>query len=300
MNSIDFSCKHDILLAGEDGSLVPMDEPYFRATEVAPNTWRILSDGDYSYLIEGEDEALVIDSGYGAGNIREFCQTLTEKPVRRIANTHDHFDHTANNGYFELAYMSAETKPLATIPFPSFAGIEFPRDYAVEIVDDGDIIPLKGRGLLVLKIPDHTEGGTAFLDKAGRILFSGDEIGMPMGKPLNGSVERWARHMEKLMQYRSEFDTICAGFGVMDATIVEQYLENARHILAGNEGVPAEAHPFPNFSSQTPDGQTVWKRKLPHPGDGPKNWGEGQEFKRVMDFAGCKITYDTRKILEAK
>jgi len=296
MKQVDFSCKHNILLEDEDGILVPMDEPYFRALEIRPHTWRILSDGDYSYLLEGDEEALVIDSGYGAGNIRDFCQTLTDLPVRRIANTHDHFDHTANNCYFDLAYMSKETSTLATIPFPSFDGIVFPRDYAIEIVDNKDIIPLKGRDLLVFKIPDHAIGSLAFLDKEARILFSGDELGMPMGKPLNGSVSRWAGYMEMLSQYRNDFDIICAGSGVGDARIVEQYLENARYILSGHEGILSEPMPFPNFSRLTPDGRTVWKRRLPHPGDGPKNWGEGMEFKRLMEYSGCRIIYDVRKI----
>ncbi|MCD8124032.1 MAG: MBL fold metallo-hydrolase, partial [Lachnospiraceae bacterium] len=102
---IDFSCKHDILIRDEDGTLRPMDEPYFESEKVADGTWRILSDGDYSYLVEGENEAAVIDSGYGCGNLREYCQTLTDKPVKIIFNTHDHFDHTANNSYFECAYI---------------------------------------------------------------------------------------------------------------------------------------------------------------------------------------------------
>jgi hypothetical protein len=139
--AIDFSSKHDILIRSEDGSLTPMDVPYFKPTLVAPGTWQILSDGDYTYLVEGDAEALVIDSGYGAGNIREYCQSLTKKPVKNIVNTHDHFDHTANNSYFERAYMSAETKRKATIPFPSFEGINFPRDYPVEVIGDGYKFP---------------------------------------------------------------------------------------------------------------------------------------------------------------
>jgi glyoxylase-like metal-dependent hydrolase (beta-lactamase superfamily II) len=298
MPNIDFSSKHNILLEDEDGTLRPMDEPYFRAIKIANGTWQILSDGDYSYLLEGEDEAFVIDSGYGAGNIREFCETVTDKPVRRIANTHDHFDHTANNCYFECAYMAAETKPLASIPFPSFDGIDFPRDYPIVIVDDGDIIPIKGRDLLVLKIPDHAVGSIVLLDRKERLLFTGDEIGMVHGKSLNGSVERWLGYMDKLLKYRDEYDAICAGFAVLDAKLIEQYRDNAKHILAGNEGVPTELAPFPNFMRTSEDGRVIWKRFLPHPGDGPKNWGEGHEYKRVMDYADCKIIYDIRKVHE--
>ena len=298
MHYIDFSCKHNILLEDQDGTLKPIDEPFFRAIKIANGTWQIHSDGDYSYLLEGVEEALVIDSGYGAGNIREFCETVTDKPVRRIVNTHDHFDHTANNCYFECAYMSEETKPLATLPFPSFEGIEFPRDYPVEIVDDGDIIPIKGRDLKVFKIPDHAVGSIVLLDRKERLLFTGDEIGMQHGKALNGSVERWLKHMEKLLKYREEFDYLCTGFSVLDAKLIEQYIDNAKFILAGNEGAPTELAPFPNFSRISNDGKVIWKRFLPHPGDGPKNWGEDHEFKRVMDYAGCKIIYDIRKIHE--
>lgn len=298
MKIIDFSAKADILLEDEEGLLVPMNEPYFRAWEIAAGTWKILSDGDYSYLLEGEDEALVIDSGYGAGSIRDFCRTLTEKPVRRIANTHDHFDHTANNSYFELAYMAAETQPLATLPFPSFSGITFPRDYPIQIVGDGDIIPLKGRDLLVIKIPDHAVGSIAFLDKKARILFAGDEIGMPAGKTLNGSVERWASYMKRLLACREDFDTICAGFGIVDAGIIKQYYDNAGHILSGHEGTVLKPSPFPDFSSVTDDGRVIWKRRFPHPGDGPKDWQEGYEYKRLMEHAGCRIIYDIRKIKE--
>lgn len=297
MKTIDFSSKHDILLENEDGSLQPMDVPFFQAIEFAPRTWQVLSDGDYSYLLAGEDEAFVIDSGYGAGNIREFCQTLTEKPVRNIANTHDHFDHTACNGYFENAYMSIETEPLATIPFPSFAGIEFPRDYPKTIVDDGDVIPLKGRNLTVIKIPDHAVGSLVFLDRTARILFCGDELGMPV-KPLNGSVERWARYMEKILVYRDQFDLLAGGGGLFAAQLVERNLSIARQILAGAEGEVGKAQQFPNFERIDSEGRRIWKRRLPHPGDGPKDWDQDLEFKRVYRLDDCALKYDIRRVFE--
>ena len=47
---IDFSSKHNIMIKSQDGTLTPMDEPYYRSTLVTPGTWRIESDGDYQYL----------------------------------------------------------------------------------------------------------------------------------------------------------------------------------------------------------------------------------------------------------
>ena len=297
MRPIDFSSKHHILLEDEQGLRVPMDEPYFRALEIAPGTFRVLSDGDYSYLVEGDGEAVVIDSGYGAGDIRAFCRTLTDRPIHTILNTHDHFDHTAGNAWFDRACMARETAPLATIPFPSFSGIDFPRDYPLELLDDGDVFPLKGRELTVFKSPDHAAGSLAFLDRKARILFSGDEF-MPHGKHLNGSVQRWAGYLEKLMAHRGEFDALWAGGGRMDADYVDRYLACARLILDGCEGEPAEPMPFPNFSRTDEQGRTVWKRRLPRPGDGPRPDPERAPYLRKVEYAGVRTVYDLRRVFE--
>lgn len=294
MKNIDYSCKHNILIENEDGSLLPMDEPYFVSEKIGTGTWKNLSDGDYFYLVEGDCEAVVIDSGYGCGNVREYLQTLTSKPVNKIINTHDHFDHTANNAYFDCAYMSIETKPLATIPFKSFEGIDFPRDYQIQVIDEGYIFHLGNRDLETFKIPDHAVGSLVFLDKKERILFGGDELGMPMGKSLNGSVERFAGYMKKLAAHRHEFDTICAGFGVLSADIIDKYLESALYILAGNEGKLIEKKVSPKFSETS--NKIIYKRRFPHPCDMPKQDEEAQKFLRIMDYAGCKIIYDIRKI----
>lgn len=295
---IDFSYKHNYYLWNEeDGTCIPMDEPYFRAEKAAEGIWQILSDGDFSYLVEGNDEAVVIDSGYGAGNIREFCQTLTEKPVRNIINTHDHFDHTANNCYFECAYMTEESVEQATIPFPSFEGIVFPRDYPIQILEDGGWYPLKGRELQVFKLPDHSEGSICILDRKARVLFTGDEF-FPWGKALKGSVQRWARNLEKLMAYRRYFDRLLCGARTINADFVDRYLANAHHILEGHEGGPVTPMKFEEYIRTDEEGHIIWKRRDPHPGDGPKNPPDNHAYRRQMVWADCSITYDIRRVLE--
>lgn len=78
MKELDWSCKENILIKGFDGRLIPMSEPYFESRQIAPGTWQILSSGDYSYLLAGEGQGLLIDSGYGAGNIREYCENCAD------------------------------------------------------------------------------------------------------------------------------------------------------------------------------------------------------------------------------
>ena len=267
MKTIDFSCKHHILIQNPDGTLSPMDEPYFKAELIAPNTWQILSSGDYSYLFAGENEAVSIDTGYGAGNLRAFLQTLTEKPVKNTFNTHSHFDHTAGNGYFEKAYMATAGIPYATVPYASFEGIEFIQDYERIGVQEGFVYDLGGRTLEVFDIPDHTIDGIALLDRKERLLVTGDEF-MRMGKNLAVSVETFYGYTSKLMAHRHEFDRLLAGGGILDAKLLDDYHACAQKILGGDLGnvwEPGSRGPRPTV--QGPNGETVYDRMFPHPGD---------------------------------
>lgn len=291
---IDFSSKHDQFIQNPDGSFSRMDEPFFQSEKVAENTWKIYSSGDHSYLVEGDNEAIAIDTGYGAGNIREYMQSLTEKPLKYVINTHDHFDHTANNGYFDKAYMSEATAKLATIPFPSFKGIDFPQDYERVILKEGDIIHLGNRALEVFEIPDHAAGSIALLDKVGRILFSGDEFN-DHGKHLNGGLTSFAGYLHKLSARRSEFDLLCAGPDVFDATVIDQLKECADYILAGHEGVIPEPKQFSLPQITAPDGSRAYHRQMPHPEDLHTDGDHADDkYQRYVEYAGTNITYDIR------
>ena len=57
----------------------------------------------WMHLVEGEEKALLIDTGYGIGNLKGLVQKLTDKPLL-VANTHFHGDHSAGNGQFEEVY----------------------------------------------------------------------------------------------------------------------------------------------------------------------------------------------------
>lgn len=120
----------------------------------------------------------MIDCGYGAGNIRAYAQALTDKPVKYVINTHYHFDHTANDAYFDAAFMTKESIPYATVPYDSFRGIDFPRDYPVITVQDGYKLNLGNRELTILTVPhpNHAIGDIAILDPTRRILYTGDSF----------------------------------------------------------------------------------------------------------------------------
>jgi len=42
---------HDVMIKNDDGTEVPMDQPYFESEQILPDTWKIRNDGDYCYLL---------------------------------------------------------------------------------------------------------------------------------------------------------------------------------------------------------------------------------------------------------
>ena len=44
------------------------------------------------YLVEGTQKAALVDTGSGAGSLRQYVETLTERPVI-VLLTHGHVDH---------------------------------------------------------------------------------------------------------------------------------------------------------------------------------------------------------------
>lgn len=296
VKEIDFSAKHDRFIQNPDGTLSRMDEPYFTSKKIAENTWQIFSSGDYSYLVAGDEQAIAIDTGYGAGNIRDYMQSLTDKPLSCVINTHDHFDHTANNGYFDCAYMGEKTVPLATIPSPSFEGIDFPQDYERIAVGTGYVFSLGNRDLEVFDLPDHAVGSIVLLDRKERILFSGDEF-VAGGKTLNGGVNAFYNHLKPLFYHCDEIDQLCGGPGIFDGKLLCQVYAGLEYILDGHEGeIPAlQSEESEDPVSPDSKGRIVYHRQYAHPEDRHYDGEDGAKYyRREIVCAGVKINYDIR------
>jgi len=259
-----------------------MSKTIFQSKPLSKNTWLIQGDGCTSYLVVGDVCGVVIDTGFATENIQAYAQTLTDKPVKWAANTHGHFDHTGGNGWFERAYMSEKALEIAKIPYPSKASLDYPLDYPVTIVGDGDVINLGDRALEVFEIPAHAPSSIAFLDRKERILFSGDEVGdfvmlYWMQEEPQPTVEQHAHNMEKLLNHREAFDFICAGHGegMVAASLVEDYLEHDHRILSGRiEGEQMVMH------DDYPEDLRMYQL----------------EFKRTSTYKGTGLGYDIRYI----
>ena len=70
--------------------------------KVNENTWFIttLNGTLYMYLLEGRDKALLIDTAYGFGKLRDCVEKITDKPIS-VVNTHGHLDNVGGKGWWE-------------------------------------------------------------------------------------------------------------------------------------------------------------------------------------------------------
>ena len=99
------------------------------------------------------------------------------------------------------------------------------------------------------------------------------------------------------MAHRQEFDLLCAGGGVLDAALLDGYYACTKYILSGHEGVPMKPAPRKMRSMPSgPNGETVYDRIHPHPGDGGAGRPGPAQVQYVVEHAGVKIIYQRGNI----
>ena len=88
-----------------------MSDTYYKPLKIAENIYHIYEPGNvYTTLIIGEEKALLIDTGYGFGDLAAFVRTLTDKPLE-VVLTHGHTDHCGGNYEFPTVYMNLMDVP---------------------------------------------------------------------------------------------------------------------------------------------------------------------------------------------
>ena len=121
------------------------------------------------YIVEGNDQAVLIDNGTKIAGLDKIVASITKKPVMMVA-THVHPDHTGNANCFPEVYINPADTVNIPYSMPNYNG-------KVKYLKDGQIIDLGGRQLEVVFTPAHTPGSTTFVDKAAGYGFSGDSFG---------------------------------------------------------------------------------------------------------------------------
>jgi len=177
---------------------VPISDSWFEVYKVAPGVFAIYEPHQFeetiSYLIIGQKKALLFDTGMGISDLKRVTAELTRLPIV-VLNSHTHNDHVGDNWQFDTvlgmdtdftrhnalgskedaqAELAAENI-CGTLPKGFDAKSYATRPWHItSYLHDGDHIDLGGRTLEVIATPGHTPDAISLLDRANRLLFTGD------------------------------------------------------------------------------------------------------------------------------
>ncbi len=233
---------------------------FFKASKIFDNVTLISGlGGEQCYLVEGEKKALLIDGLSGVGSLKSFVRELADLPVQ-IVNTHGHVDHCGANFEYgeclihpaDIRLMYDHSDPLMRLNFarsgamfrplpvePTLEDVIPPRAVKTFPVFDGNSLDLGGVTLEVIGVPGHSFGTIVLLDRARRVVYSGDACNANTLLFLEGSasIEEYRESLLHFKSFQPEFDGMYGGHGPgpVPNTIIDEAIELCEEILKGTD-----------------------------------------------------------------
>lgn len=197
--------------------------------QIDSHTWRFEDGYVRFFLLEGDDRAVMIDSGIACENASEIASFLTDKPVM-LLNTHGDRDHTSGTNGFKEIHMHIEDYNNCGIK------LKYPNTTLTE-VKDGDTIDLGNRPLEIMHIPGHTKGSVTILDVNNRSLYAGDSVQKGHIFMFGGhrDTEAYEASLDKIISIKDKYDRIYASHDeyLVPADYAEKVKDAWRQVRAG-------------------------------------------------------------------
>ena len=220
---------------------IDQDQDWFEVYRVADDVYAIYEPGQFeevmSFLIVGEERALLFDTGLGIGDMRRVVEQLTELDII-VLNSHTHYDHIGSNHQFDTIYgrdtdytrgrsAGSDAEAVAgflregwvwkTLPDEFDAAEYRSRPFTIDrLVDEGDVIDIGGRRLEIMNTPGHAPDSICLLDRDNRLLFTGDTFYLaPLYTHLEGSsFDDYARSARRLASVADNIDAALTSHNV--------------------------------------------------------------------------------------
>ncbi len=182
---------------------VAHSQDWFEVYEIRPDVLAIYEPGQFeeviSYLIIGRERTLLFDTGLGIGDMKQLVTELTHQRTSQdiiVVNSHTHYDHVGGNHAFETVYgtpleytrQHQQGRPhqeVAEFVGPGWIWKETPKGFSPaeyasrpfrisHQLTNNQTLSLGGVELEVLLTPGHAPDSVCLLDRARRLLFTGD------------------------------------------------------------------------------------------------------------------------------
>ncbi len=180
---------------------------YYEETKVADGVYRINGlEGVYMDLFVGTKAALLFDTGYGFGDLKDFVRQLTKLPLI-IVNSHGHMDHTSGNYQFDediyihpkdmdfcretnsvegrlrtaregrdkICYPERVKRNIIPEGFDEDAYIRKGAG-KLKALEAGQVFDLGGITLEVVELPGHTSGSIGLFHKEEKAFYVSDAL----------------------------------------------------------------------------------------------------------------------------
>ena len=202
--------------------------------------------GSLISVIIGKDKALVLDTGYGIGNIYEEVRKITNLPLL-IIDSHGHMDHTGGNYLFKEVYIHSQDLALvkkhnslkwrmrniesaknAKVLPDNFNEEDYleKREGNLLFLDDIKNFDLGGKTLEVIHTPGHTAGSISLYCKEKKIMITSDAICQYVWLFLeeSTSVREYISSVEKVLEYDFDYFLVGHGARLIEKDVMKEYL----------------------------------------------------------------------------
>jgi glyoxylase-like metal-dependent hydrolase (beta-lactamase superfamily II) len=233
---------------------------YFEVKQQTPWLWSIKDKLQvYCWLLAGKNAALLLDTGYGIGDLPGAVRAITDKPLT-VAASHGHADHALGNTQFESVLIHPadfsvcedycgrvwRQKALDTIAANgekvglAIADIDAegylkPGTGNLKPLEAGRVFDLGGLTAQVVEMPGHTPGSVGIFVPEHRVLLTGDASNRAcfMFLPESSKLAAYAEMLERTMAL--DFETHYVGHQdrAYSRSWFAKYLKVARAALAG-------------------------------------------------------------------
>lgn len=237
----------------------------FTTEEITDRIIRIKDGTDVcEYLLVGSERALLIDTGYGIGNLRGYVESLLDGKPYDVVCTHAHVDHAAGAAAFDAVYMNEADLAL----YSEHGTTEFRRgmlaDHASEVfaqLEDADYVPertepflnltdgqlfdLGGLTVEMIHVPGHTQGMFVPIAREERVAFFGDACGVftLLILPEASTVAAYRDSLLRLREHAGDFDRVLRQHGTCESpkSILDGNIGLCEDVLAGrSDAMPHE------------------------------------------------------------
>lgn len=228
----------------------------FKVENVTDRIYRISMPYVCCYLIVGETKAILLDTGWGYGDLKSVVESITDLPVTLVLS-HAHPDHIGGDVQFGEAYLnerdfnmleSQSNLELRRRLMQKYAPGEFeediglwqePRTEPYIPLDENITFNLGGLTILPFSVPGHSPGNMVFIIPEERIAIFGDAISHPTLIVFDNSpsIQEHYDALVKMKDYDHLYDRVLVNHETfeLDKIVLDNNIELAKAILDGTD-----------------------------------------------------------------